>query len=85
MRAHFVAIFSIVAQADVDAIEKLGIQLEQNVRRALSEGQPVVALESTIISHGMYCKQFLLHSAIRRRCTDFLFIPFFCFLFLRLE
>ncbi|CAM6088534.1 unnamed protein product [Calypogeia fissa] len=40
-------------QWDVDAIEKLGVRVEPNVRRALSEGLPVVALESTIISHGM--------------------------------
>ncbi|KAL2622100.1 hypothetical protein R1flu_002305 [Riccia fluitans] len=38
---------------DVESLEKLGIRIEPSVRRALSEGLPVVALESTIISHGM--------------------------------
>ncbi|CAN0592345.1 unnamed protein product, partial [Ectocarpus sp. 12 AP-2014] len=29
------------------------LQIEPGVQRALEEGRPIVALESTIISHGM--------------------------------
>ncbi|BFI15193.1 pseudouridylate synthase [Marchantia polymorpha subsp. ruderalis] len=41
------------SHANVESLERLGIRIEPNVRKALSEGLPVVALESTIISHGM--------------------------------
>ncbi|UYL08539.1 pseudouridine-5'-phosphate glycosidase [Bdellovibrio sp. SKB1291214] len=34
-------------------MKNLKVQLSQEVEKALSSGQPVVALESTIISHGM--------------------------------
>lgn len=33
--------------------EPLSVRIEPAVRLALKEGRPVVALESTIISHGM--------------------------------
>lgn len=44
------------------AAARLGIQIESGVRDALSQGLPVVALESTIISHGMPYPQ-NLHTA----------------------
>ena len=34
--------------------DRLGFKIEPNVRRALCESSPVVALESTIITHGKW-------------------------------
>ncbi|KAJ7550662.1 hypothetical protein O6H91_07G111600 [Diphasiastrum complanatum] len=41
------------SNASSDKFEQSVIRIEPKVRRALSTGSPVVALESTIISHGM--------------------------------
>ncbi|KAI5053987.1 hypothetical protein GOP47_0031120, partial [Adiantum capillus-veneris] len=37
----------------LQAADRLGFKVEPNVRRAIFESSPVVALESTIITHGM--------------------------------
>mgnify|MGYP003463611164 CR=1 FL=1 len=44
----------------------MNIKISPEVKKALEENRPVVALESTIISHGMpYPKNFQNHLLIR--------------------
>ena len=43
------------------------VRVSDEVAQALNEGKPVVALESTIISHGMFV--LALPRALARRCV----------------
>ena len=55
MRVHIVPLLLLarIAEADLSGLSGLGLRLRPDVEAALDAGKPVVALESTIISHGM--------------------------------